>query len=92
MSMKDQEGNELLEPSSQNETRANEYIWAVFEVRRGSYVGKRVTDYMTLYSAREEEQKRSAEIGEGAGYSLKVYCLHRSPKRRMPQKPSPRKR
>jgi len=92
MSMRDQEGNELLEPSYQKEKRGNERSWAVFEFQRGSYIGKRETDYMTLYSAREEERKRSEKIGEGAGYSLKVCRLHRFPKRRMPQKPSPRQR
>lgn len=92
MSMKDLEENELLEPSYQKEKRANEAIWAVFEFQRGFHVGKRVTDYMTLYSARKEERRRNEKIGEGAGYSFKVYRLHRPPKRRMPLKPSPRKR
>jgi hypothetical protein len=93
MSMKDQEGNELLEPSYQKGKRANEAIWAVFEVQLGSYAGKRVTDYMTLYSAMKEERERNDKIEEGAGYSFKVFCLHRSPpKQRMPQKRNSRKR
>jgi hypothetical protein len=92
MSMRDKEGNELLEPSYQKGKRANEDIWAVYKFQRGFHDGKRVTDDMKLNSAREEARKRNEGIGEGAGYTFKVYCWHRSPKRRMPQKPSPRKR
>jgi hypothetical protein len=92
MSMRDEEGNELLEPSYQNEKRANEDIWAVYKFQRGYHEGERVTDDMKLNSAMREARRRYEEIGEGAGYTFKVYCLHRSPKQRMPQKRSPRKR
>ncbi len=92
MSMRDKEGNELLEPRYQNEKRANEDIWAVYKFQRGYHEGERVTDDMKLRPAREEALKRYEEIGEGAGYTFKVCCRHHSPKLRMSQKRNPRKR
>jgi hypothetical protein len=93
MSMRDKEGNGLLEPSYQNEKCANEDIWAVYKFQRGYHECERVTDYMRLYSARKEERERNDKIGEGAGYSFVVFRMHRSsPKQRMSKKRNARKR
>lgn len=91
MSMRDQYGNELLEPSHRREKHAYEDVWAVYKVQDGFHSGQCLTSYMTLALATEEAGKRNQEIGTGAGYSFKAYRPYRKAKRRTPQKPGPRK-
>lgn len=92
MSMTDQDDNKLLEPSHQREKLAYEDVWAAYKVQRGFHYGERVTDYITLDSAREEARKRNEEIGDREDYSFVVCRPYRHTKRREPQKPGPRKR
>lgn len=91
MSMRDQYGNELLDPG-QREIHADKHIWGVYEVPRGCHYGTSVMSCMTLPDAKEEARKRNEKIGTGAEYSFNVYRPYDKTKRRTPQKPGPRKR
>lgn len=66
MSMRDQYGNELLEPS-QREIHADKHIWGVYKVQRGSQWGECVMSCMTLPDAKEEARRRNEEIETGGG-------------------------
>jgi hypothetical protein len=92
MSISDMDGNELLEAGYLREKRGNEPIWAVYKFRRGSHVGERVTDDMTLHSARREEARKRDECAHDPDYVFKLCCCHHSPRPRMPQKRNARKR
>lgn len=91
MSIKDQDGVDLLEPSYQNEKLASQNIWAVYEVQRGFHDVTCVSDYMTLYLAREEAERRN-ETRQDPDYDFKVYRPDRPPQRQMSQKRNARKR
>jgi hypothetical protein len=91
MSVRDQDGIELLEPSYPREKLAPQNIWAVYEVQRGFHDVRRVSDYVTLYLAREEAQRRN-ETRQDPDYDFKVYRPHRLPQRQMPQKRNTGKR
>jgi hypothetical protein len=91
MGMRDQYGCDLLEPEYGKEEYAYEEVWGVYKFQDGYHSGECVASRMTLYSAREEAQKRNGQTPEGAGYSSRVYRPAPRAKRRTPQKPGPRK-
>ena len=91
MSMRDQYGNELLDPS-QREIHADKHIWRVYEVPRGCHYGASVTSPMTLPGAKEEARKRNERIGAGAESSFDVYRPYDKTRHGTQQKPGPRKR
>ena len=66
MSMRDQDGKGLIQPSYQREQRAHEDVWAVYRFTPGLHDAERVTDYMALYPAREQARKQNEEIRGGA--------------------------
>jgi hypothetical protein len=90
MSMTDQYGNELLEPS-QREKNADRPFWGVYRVAFGVHTAQCVKSGMTLFDAKEEADKRNAAVEPGIGYRFEVY-LPRRTKRLNPRKPGPRKR
>jgi hypothetical protein len=92
MGMRDQYDNVLLEPAYPREPLAYEEVWGVYRVQDGCHTGECVSRRgMTLDEARDDAQKRNAQIQEGAGYRFYVYRCNPRTKYRTPFKPGPRK-
>jgi|GEM_PF-6999339 hypothetical protein len=89
MSMRDQNGNVLLEPS-QREEDADRPLWGVYRVEFGVRTAQCLKSGMTLFDAKEEADKRNAQIEPGIGYRFEVYLSLRT-KRLNSRKPGPRK-
>jgi len=90
MSMRDQYGNELLQPRPR-EKDADRPLWGGYKVWVGVRTAECVKSGMTLFDAKEDADKRNAEIEPGIGYRFEVY-LPRTAKRLNSRKPGPRKR
>jgi hypothetical protein len=90
MSMRDQYGNELLEPI-QREKDADHPFWGVYRVEFGVHTAECVKSGMTLFDAKEEKDKLNAGIEPGIGYRFEMY-FSRRPNRLNAAKLGPRKR
>ena len=84
--MKDQDGNDLLEPLENGEKQTYEPVWALYRVQNGFRFGTRIGSSTDLISARREAADKGSETPTGSGYHYRVFRVGRLMRQRSSNK------